>query len=82
MAVALATYATGETLSGGDYAAAYGFNTSADGIAWAISRSSSSSAKTGEERERAIEVTRTRMGSPAQRELRSVAKVSQGGSTA
>lgn len=34
MAVALATYVTSETLAGGDYAAAYGFNTSADGIAY------------------------------------------------
>mgnify|MGYP000293657970 CR=1 FL=1 len=34
LAVALATYATSETLAGGAYAAAYGFNTSADGIAY------------------------------------------------
>jgi hypothetical protein len=34
MAVALATYVTSETLAGGDFAAAYGFNTSADGIAY------------------------------------------------
>jgi hypothetical protein len=34
LAVALATYATSETLAGGAYAADYGFNTSADGIAY------------------------------------------------
>ena len=34
MAVALATYVTSETLAGGAYAADYGFNTSADGIAY------------------------------------------------
>ena len=34
MAVALATYVTSENLAGGNYAAAYGFQTSADGIAY------------------------------------------------
>ncbi|MDV6032055.1 MAG: hypothetical protein F9B45_18575 [Phycisphaera sp. RhM] len=34
LAVALATYVTSEDLSGGNYAAAYGFTTSADGIGY------------------------------------------------